>query len=83
MLTEQVNFRVDTETKNAAEAVFSKIGVSATEANRMFYKQVIMRQGLPFDVVITPQDSNMKGFEETTDAFIEKHRVTLEGLADR
>jgi antitoxin component of RelBE/YafQ-DinJ toxin-antitoxin module len=48
----------------------------------MFYKQVIIHQGLPFDVVLMPPDER-KSFEETLDALIEKHRVTLEGLAKR
>jgi addiction module RelB/DinJ family antitoxin len=84
MLTEQVNFRIDSETKKEAEAVFLKIGVSATEAARMFYKQVVMRQGLPFNVVVTQPDLLQgKSFEDKADAFIEAHKTTLEGLSNR
>jgi DNA-damage-inducible protein J len=82
MLNEQVNFRIDSVTKSEAEAVFSKIGVSPTEAIRMFYKQVAIRQGLPFDVVLIPPD-NKKSFEDKLEALIEKHHATLEGLATR
>lgn len=82
MLNEQVNFRIDSATKSEAEAVFAKIGVSPTEAMRMFYKQVVIHQGLPFDVVLIPP-SKRKSFEEKLDALIEKHRETLEGLAKR
>jgi DNA-damage-inducible protein J len=82
MLNEQVNFRIDSVTKSEAEAVFAKIGVSPTEAIRMFYKQVVIRQGLPFDVVLAPPD-NRKSFEDKLGALIEKHRATLEGLAER
>lgn len=82
MPNEQVNFRIDSVTKSEAEAVFSKIGVSPTEAIRMFYKQVVIRQGLPFDAVLTPP-GDRKSFEDTLDALIEKHRETLEGLAKR
>jgi DNA-damage-inducible protein J len=82
MLNEQVNFRIDSVTKSEAEAVFAKLGVSPTEAIRMFYKQVAIHQGLPFDVVLIPP-SNRKSFEDKLDALIEKHRVTLEGLAQR
>jgi DNA-damage-inducible protein J len=82
MPNEQVNFRIDSITKSEAEAVFARIGVSPTEAIRMFYKQVVIRQGLPFDVVLAPPGKR-KSFEEELDALIEKHRVTLEGLAKR
>ena len=82
MLNEQVNFRIDSVTKNEAEAVFAKIGVSPTEAIRMFYKQVVIRQGLPFDVVSAPPDKR-KSFEEAFNAVLEKHRATFEGLANR
>lgn len=80
MQSEQVNFRIDPLTKSKAEAVFSRIGLSATEAIRLFYTQVALRQGLPFDVTSTAPDT-MQRFEEKLDAFIEEHRATLERLA--
>jgi addiction module RelB/DinJ family antitoxin len=47
--TDQINIRIDAATKSAAEAVFNQLGISATDAVRMFYRQVVMRQGIPFE----------------------------------
>ena len=82
MPTEQVNFQIDTTTKQDAEAVFSRIGLTATEAVRLFYTQVALRQRLPFDVTIPPSDE-MKRFEEELDASIAEHYTTLERLAQK
>ncbi len=47
-----VRARVEPELKEQAETVFQRLGVSTTQAIAMFYKQVILREGLPFDVAI-------------------------------
>jgi DNA-damage-inducible protein J len=80
MQSEQVNFRIDPILKSSAEAVFSQIGLTATDAIRLFYTQVVLRQGLPFDVTSTSSDT-MQRFEEKLDSFIEEHRAALERLA--
>lgn len=48
MASEQINIRIDAATKTAAENVFNVLGLSATDAIRMFYRQVAMQRGLPF-----------------------------------
>lgn len=45
-----VNARMDKETKEEAEQIFSNLGISRTAAINMFYKQVIIHHGLPFPV---------------------------------
>jgi len=50
--TESIRARVDSKLKADAEAVLAKLGLSASDAIRLFYKQVAMRKGLPFDVVL-------------------------------
>ncbi len=35
-----------------AESILERLGVSPTEAIRMFYTQITLRNGLPFDVAI-------------------------------
>ena len=47
-----IRARVEPELKEQAETVFRRLGVSTTQAIAMFYKQVILREGLPFDVAI-------------------------------
>ena len=50
--TAMVRARVPPDLKDHAETVFHRLGLNATQAITMFYKQVELRDGLPFDVVI-------------------------------
>ncbi len=54
--TASVRARLEPELKQRAEAVFRRLGLNATQAITIFYKQVELRNGLPFDVVI-PTDT--------------------------
>ena len=45
-----IRARVEQELKRQAEELFSELGLSATEAITLFYKQVTVHRGLPFDV---------------------------------
>ena len=42
--------RIEPEIKEEAEAILSALGVPASNAITMFYKQIILHRGLPFDV---------------------------------
>ena len=59
-----VRARVEPELKEHAEAIFRKLGLNTTQAITMFYKQVGMCNGLPFEVRI-PNAETMKAFEDT------------------
>lgn len=50
--TEMIRARVEPELKRQTEQVFLKLGLSATEAITLFYRQVTLHQGLPFAVKI-------------------------------
>ena len=50
--TRMIHARIDPKLKESAERVFSKIGVSTTEAIRLFLKQVELHRGLPFPIAI-------------------------------
>ena len=50
--TDRIEARIEPELKQAAESVFSKLGMSPSDAIRIFYKQVELCQGLPFPVRI-------------------------------
>lgn len=47
---DMIRARVEPDLKREAEAVFSRLGLSPTEAIRLFYKQVALQHGLPFAV---------------------------------
>ena len=59
-----VRARMEPDLKDKAEKVFSKLGLTSTQAITLFYKQVEMRNGLPFDVVI-PNETTLRTFDET------------------
>ncbi|MCQ3812615.1 MAG: type II toxin-antitoxin system RelB/DinJ family antitoxin [Acidimicrobiia bacterium] len=50
--TEMIRARVEPDLKREAEEVLGELGMSATEAITLFYTQVAMQRGLPFDVRI-------------------------------
>ncbi len=52
MKSSVVHARIEPETKQKAEHVLRKLGLTPTEAIRIFYKQVSLRGGLPFLVAI-------------------------------
>ena len=52
MKTAVIHARIDPDTKNKAETVLSRLGMTPTEAIRIFYAQIMLQNGLPFDVKI-------------------------------
>jgi DNA-damage-inducible protein J len=62
--TAVIRARVEPELKQRAEGVFGRLGVSTTQAIAIFYKQVVLRQGLPFNVAI-PNETTRRTFEAT------------------
>lgn len=50
--SQMIRARVEPVLKHEAEEVFSALGLSPTEAITLFYKQVTMHHGLPFEVKI-------------------------------
>ena len=61
--TEMIHVRIDPQRKKSAEAIFSKIGLSTTEAIRLFLTQVELYRGLPFPVV-TPTPETIAAMRE-------------------
>jgi DNA-damage-inducible protein J len=59
-----VRARVDPDLKDHAEDVFHRLGLNASQAITMFYKQVELRKGLPFDVRI-PTPATRRAFEDS------------------
>jgi len=52
MKTAIVHARIEPKTKQKAEGVLRKLGLTPTEAIRIFYKQISLRGGLPFPIEI-------------------------------
>ena len=59
--------RIEPEIKEQAEKILSALGIPASNAINMFYKQIILQRGLPFEVKIpdrAPADISMLRTEE-------------------
>ena len=44
--------RIEPDVKEQAESILSTLGIPASNAINMFYKQIILNRGLPFEVKI-------------------------------
>lgn len=53
----QVNTRIEPTLKQEAESVLHQIGLKPSEAISMFYRQLVMQRGLPFDAKIPNQET--------------------------
>ena len=48
--TANLYVRIEPELKEQAEKILSALGIPASNAINMFYKQIILQRGLPFDL---------------------------------
>jgi len=48
---------MDKKLKSDAEKILRDVGVNASDALTMFYKQVVLREGLPFEVRIPNKET--------------------------
>jgi DNA-damage-inducible protein J len=62
--TATVRARLEPGLKSHAETVFHRLGLNATQAISIFYRQVELRNGLPFDVAI-PTTKTRRTFDAT------------------
>lgn len=62
--TAMVRARIQPRLKDRAETVFHRLGLNATQAITIFYRQVELRDGLPFSVAI-PTPTTSRTFEAT------------------
>jgi DNA-damage-inducible protein J len=58
MKTAIIHARIEPGTKRSAEGVLQRLGLSPTEAIRMFYRQITLRGGLPFAVIIPNEQTS-------------------------
>lgn len=50
--TAVIHARIEPQTKIRAENILKKLGLTSTEAIRLLYRQICLRDGLPFPVLI-------------------------------
>lgn len=76
--TAMIRARVKPELKSDVEEIFKELGLSVTEAISLFYNQVRLHKGLPFDVKI-PNKTTLKTFEDTNKG---KNIIKCENMED-
>lgn len=58
-----IRARVEPELKDRAEAMLEEIGLTATSAITLFYRQIIQRRGLPFELRL-PNAATRRAMQE-------------------
>ena len=75
MATKSANLyaRIEPDVKEKAESILSTLGIPVSNAINMFYKQIILQRGLPFEVKIPstkPIDINMLSEKEFNEELV-------------
>ena len=61
--TAMIRARTDSQLKEKVEEIFDELGLNATAAINIFYRQVLFSHGLPFDVRI-PNITTQKAMKD-------------------
>ncbi|MEW6667794.1 MAG: type II toxin-antitoxin system RelB/DinJ family antitoxin [Thermodesulfobacteriota bacterium] len=59
-----VRGRIEPDVKTKAEKIFKRLGLTTSQALSLFYHQVILYKGLPFEVRI-PNEKTLQTFRDT------------------
>jgi DNA-damage-inducible protein J len=59
-----IRARIDPTLKEETDFIFQRLGLTTTQAITLFYQQVNLHQGLPFEVRI-PNETTRRTFEDT------------------
>ena len=80
MKTTSVHVRIKEDTKKQAEAILGELGISRSVAIEMFYRQIILNRGIPFEVAI-PNASKSRE-ELTTEEFDKMMKVAIKQVEE-
>lgn len=72
--TKMIHARIEPKLKNSADRIFSEIGITATEAIRLFLKQVELHRGLPFPVSIPNEQTIAAMMEANSPSKLKRYR---------
>jgi len=62
--TAMIRARTEPGLKSEVDRILKQLGITSTEAINMFYRQVKLQKGLPFDVKI-PNKTTLETFRKT------------------
>ena len=77
--SEMIRARVEPSLKHKAENVFDTLGLTPTEAITLFYTQVTLQRGLPFEVKI-PNKATQAAMREAEEGRNLKRWKSLDAL---
>ena len=78
--TASVHIRIKEDTKKQAEAILEELEFQRTVAIEMFYRQIILNNGIPFEVAI-PNASKSRE-ELTTEEFDKMMKVAIKQVEE-
>ena len=81
MKTATARVRIQPEIKEQAESILHDLGLSVSGAFEIFYRQIILNNGLPFDVQI-PNEVTRKAMRASLDGEGKKFSSTDELFED-
>lgn len=72
-----IHARISEQTKRKAESIFNKVGITTSEAIRLFLSQVVLQKAIPFSINI-PNEDTVLAMEE-----VEKKKTKkIDNLSD-
>lgn len=74
-----ISARIEDGLKKKAETILKKLGISPSEAITIFYKQVELRKGLPFEVKI-PNATTRKALKDSEENKNQKKFKNIDDL---
>jgi DNA-damage-inducible protein J len=77
-----IHARIDPKLKQSAERIFSRLGISTTEAIRLFLKQVELHKGLPFPLEI-PNAQTIAAMQEAANPAVLKRYGSFRELREK
>jgi DNA-damage-inducible protein J len=80
--TRMLHARVDPKLKKSVERIFADVGITTTEAIRLFLKQVELHKGLPFPVSV-PNRETLAAMAESNDVAPLKRYGSFRELRER
>ena len=77
-MTTTITARIDSEKKREAEAIFNDIGMTLSGAINVFINEVVMYQGIPFQLRRRSSAANrLEEVMDETDAYCREHHERL------
>jgi DNA-damage-inducible protein J len=76
-MTTQINIKIEKDLKRDVDIIFNKLGLSATDAVRIFFKKVQAEMGIPFKLKIDYEPN-----EETKKALLSDDLIQLNSIEE-